>query len=276
MDISLSKEERLRIINEAVPIGNDVRFFVHDTEIDESELRAGPQYSIYPRKVEREPDESISTKEKTPPIRTEGPMIRLQWILLSETGASIMMPISVMVPEEISLAQLWHRHIANRLKRQVDAVRWGKHFRGTDEIEDGRVTELQNNDCVHVIIPAQPAPSGQLEVVYTLEGESIVNRFNVRSSATMGDVRARISQMHKGKPIQALAFEGATFDDADSFSDWALRSGGMPRQLTAKVQPMVKVVLDHMGVEKQMTVRAAMPKAEFLSQAKTFLGTSHN
>jgi hypothetical protein len=201
-------------------------------------------------------------------------MIKLQWILLSESGDSILLPVSVMVPEEISLAQLWHRHIANRLKRRVDTVRWGKHFRGTDEIESGRVTELQNDDSVHTIIPAEPAPHGQLEVVYTLEGESVVNRFNVKSTATMGEVRERISRMHTGKPVEALAFESATFDDADSFSDWALRSGGMPRQLIAKVHPMVQINVDYMGVEKQMTVRKGTSKADFLSQVKTFLGTS--
>jgi hypothetical protein len=240
------------------------------------ELKAGQQYSIYPRKFERIPDESASTKEKTPPIRTEGPMIKVQCIVLSETRASILRPFSVKVPEEISLAQLWHRHIANRIKRQVDTIKWGKHFRGTGEIEEGRVTDIQDGDPVEIIIPAEPAPDGQLEVVYSLEGESVVNRFTMKSTATMGDVRARISLVHKGKPIEALAFEGATFDDADSFSDWALRSGGMPRQLVAKVQPMVQVVVDYMGVEKQMTVRRGTPKAEYLSQVKAFLATSHN
>jgi hypothetical protein len=272
----MSHDEKLRVINEAFAIGNEVRFFVHDTEVLEAELRAGQQYSIYPRKFERVPDESAQTRDKTPPLRTEGPMINLQWILLSETGASVMMPVSVKVPEEISLAQLWHRHIANRVQRHVETVRWGKHFRGADEVEDGRVTDLQNNDSVHVIIPAEPAPKGQLEVVYTLEGESIVHRFNVRNTVTMGDIRQRISMAHKGKPIEPLSFERATFDDADRFNDWAFRSGGMPRQLVAKVQPMVQVVLDYMGVQKQMTVRKGTPKAEFLSQAKTFLGTSHN
>jgi hypothetical protein len=181
-----------------------------------------------------------------------------------------------MVPEEISLGQLWHRHIANRVKRHVETVRWGKHFRGSAEIEEGRVLDIQDQDSVEIIIPAEPAPSGQLEVVYSLEGESVVNRFTVRSSATMGDVRQRISLAHKGKPIEALAFDGDTFDDADSFSDWALRSGGMPRQLVAKVQPMVQVIVDYMGVEQQMTVRKGTSKADFVSQVKTFLGSSHN
>jgi hypothetical protein len=180
------------------------------------------------------------------------------------------------IPEEISLAQLWSRHIANRVQRHVETVRWGKHFRGADEIEEGRVAEFQNNDGVHVIIPAEPAPKGQLEVVYSLEGESVVHRFTVKNSVTMGDVRQRISMIHKGKPIEALSFEGSTFHDEDSFNDWAFRSGGMPRQLVAKVQPLVQAVLEYMGVQKQMTVRKGISKADFLSQAKTFLGSSHN
>jgi hypothetical protein len=77
-------------------------------------------------------------------------------------------------------------------------------------------------------------------------------------------------------PIETLSFEGSTFADEDSFSDWAFRSGRMPRQIVAKVQPMVQVVLEYMGVQKQMTARKGTPKAEFLSQAKTFLGSSHN
>jgi hypothetical protein len=46
--------------------------------------------------------------------------------------------------------------------------------------------------------------------------------------------------------------------------------------LVAKVQPLVQVVIDYMGEEKQMTVRKGTPKNEFLSQAKAFLATSHN
>jgi hypothetical protein len=113
-----------------------------------------------------------------------------------------MMPTSAAVPEEISLAQLWHRHVANRYKKQVPEVRWGKHYRAGMEIESGQVSDLQDNDSVEIIIAVEPAPSGQLEVQYVLEGEKVVNRLNVKSTATMGDIRTRISQMHKGKPIQ--------------------------------------------------------------------------
>jgi hypothetical protein len=188
----------------------------------------------------------------------------------------LMLPFPVKIPQEISLAQLWHRHVANRVKRHIEVVKWGKHFRGSSEVEEGQVSDLQDKDSVEIIIPAEPAPAGQLEVVYNLEGETVVNRLTVKSTATMGDVRARISMAHKGKPIEALSFEGATLAEEDNFSDWMFRSGGMPRQLVAKIQPMVQVVVDYMGVEKQMTVRKVTSKTEFLSQAKAFLATSHN
>jgi hypothetical protein len=109
-----------------------------------------------------------------------------------------------------------------------------------------------------------------------LGDEIIVDRLNVKSTATMGEVRDRISHMHKGKPIQSLVFEGSVFSDEDSFSDWALRSRGVPRQIQAKIVPLVHIDVDHMGVIKQMNVRLGTPKNESLSQVKTFLGTSHN
>jgi hypothetical protein len=277
IDLSITREERTRIIKEAFDIGDDYRFFVYDTEVRETELKAGHQYSIYPLRFERVPDPAISSKDKTPALRTEGPMIGIQCIVLSEARASVMLRFSVKVPEEISLAQLWHRHVANRVKRHIETVKWGKHFRGSAQIEEETVPDLADKDSIEIIIPAEPAPTGQLEVVYNLEGESAVNRFTVKSTATMGDVRSRISKMHKGKPIRVLtADDGSEFQDEDNFSDWMFRSGGMPRQIVAKVQPMVQVILDYMGVEKQMTVRKGISKVEFLAQAKTFLATSHN
>jgi ribonuclease HI len=276
IDLSIPREEKTRIIKEAFDVGDDYRFFVHDTEVKETELKAGHQYSIYPARFERTPDTAIETKDKTPALRTEGPMISIQCIVLSGARASLMLPFSVKVPEEISLAQLWHRHVANRVKRHIEIVKWGKHFRGSAQIEESTITDLADKDSIEIIIPAEPAPTGQLEVVYTLEGETAVNRFLVKSTATMGDVRSRISMMHKGKPIKALEFEGSIFDDADNFSDWLFRTGGLPRQIVAKIQPIVQVRVDYMGVEKQMTVREGISKAEFLGQVKTFWPTSHN
>jgi hypothetical protein len=91
----------------------------------------------------------------------------------------------------------------------------------------------------------------------------------------MGEIWARISQIHRSKLIQSLAFEGATFADEDSYSDWLTRSGGLP-QIVAKIVPMVQVYIDYMGERKQMNVRVGTPKNEFLSLAKAFLGTTHN
>jgi hypothetical protein len=47
-------------------------------------------------------------------------------------------------------------------------------------------------------------------------------------------------------------------------------------QIQAKIVPMVQVILDYMGIEKQMCVRKNTHKSEFLSQAKALLGTTHN
>jgi ribonuclease HI len=209
----VSKEERLRIFNEAFAIGDEVRYCVNDHEVAEAELKPSQPYSIYPRTFERSVDTVVSVKNKTNPIRTEGPMIRIQWILLSETGVSLMMPTSATVPEEISLGQLWHRHIANRYKKPVAKIKWGTHYCAGAEIESGKVTEFKDNDSVEVVIASETESNGQLEVVYTLGEDKQVYRLYVRDTATMGEIRTRISQMHKGKPIQALSYEGSDFSE---------------------------------------------------------------
>jgi hypothetical protein len=165
------------------------------------------------------------------------------------------MPASAIVPEEISLAQLWHRHIANRYKQPVSDIKWGKNCRAGSKFESGQVTDLQDNDNVEVIVISEPAPTGQIEVIYTLGDETVVNRLNVRSTATVADVRERISRIHKVKPIQSLTFERAAIAEEDSYSDWMLRSGGVPRQIVAKIVPLVQVNLDYMGEIRQMNVR---------------------
>jgi hypothetical protein len=76
--MSVTKDERLQFFNEAFAIGNDVRYYVNDVEIQEADLKSEQPYSIYPRKFARPPDMTASTKEKITALRTEGPMIRLQ------------------------------------------------------------------------------------------------------------------------------------------------------------------------------------------------------
>lgn len=124
-----------------------------------------------------------------------------------------MMPTSATVPEEISLGQLWHRHIANRYKKPVAKIKWGTHYCAGAEIESGKVTEFKDNDSVEVVIASETESNGQLEVVYTLGEDKQVYRLYVRDTATMGEIRTRISQMHKGKPIQALSYEGSDFSE---------------------------------------------------------------
>jgi hypothetical protein len=273
-----TKEERLRMFNEVHPVGDDVRYFVSNVEVLETELRAGQPYSIYPRRFERPNDTVASTRDKIRAVRLEGPLIHIQWMLSSETGQLLLGPAGAMVAEEISLPQLWHKCMANRWKQPVETIKWGRHFRAGTIVEAGVVSELLDNDGLEIIAISAPiaAPSGQLEVIYNLGEDPTLYRLNVKSTATMGEVKQRISLMHKSKPIQALASEGSEFDDADPYQDWMLRSTGGPRQIQAKIVPMVQVVLDYMGAQKQMCVRQNLSKEDFLSQAKAHLGTTHN
>jgi hypothetical protein len=104
---------------------------------------------------------------------------------LSEKGESLILATPATVPEEISLAQLWHRHIANPYKKSVDTIRWGKHYRDRKEIESGQVSDLQENDGVEIIVGSEKKTNGQVEVIYTIGEEAQVYRFNVRDTATV-------------------------------------------------------------------------------------------
>jgi hypothetical protein len=55
-----------------------------------------------------------------------------------------------------------------------------------------------------------------------------------------------------------------------------VRTGGVPRQLQAKIVPMVQVILDYMGTHQQMCARKNWTKTELIASVKSFLGTSHN
>jgi ribonuclease HI len=142
LDISrISCEERLRIFNEVHPIGNEV-----------ASIKPGQPYTVYPRKFPRQGEVSAKTKDKINPVRMEGPFIHIQWMLLSDTGEHLMLPTSAVVPEEISLPQLWHKSIANRCRLPAKSLSWGRHFRGGVEVESGKVTELLDGDGVEVVI----------------------------------------------------------------------------------------------------------------------------
>jgi hypothetical protein len=173
----MTKEERLQIFNAVHPIGQEVRSFVSNTEVLETELRPTQPYSVYPRKFVRTAEGTAKITDKSTPPRLEGPFIHIQWILLAESGEQVTIPTSAVVPEEISLPQLWHKFIANRCRVQVKTFKWGRHWRNGAEVESGKVTELLDNDGVEVIIcKGKEKSDGRIEVCYTLGEDPAVYR----------------------------------------------------------------------------------------------------
>jgi hypothetical protein len=53
-----------------------------------------------------------------------------------------------------------------------------------------------------------------------------------------------------------------------------ISTGGGTRQLQAKIVPLVKVVLDYQGVQRQMSVRTNLSKEAFIAEVQRFVGTS--
>jgi hypothetical protein len=175
-----------------------------------------------------------------------------------------MLPTSSTVPEEISLPRLWHKCIAN-------------HCRAPLELEEGVCTTLEEADMVEVIVSKnkKEKKDDRIGVIYTIGNEPQVYRIWVKGDALVGNIKKAIALAHKGKPIVALASEGADLAEEDAFSDWMTRTGGAPRQLQAKISPLVQVILDWMGTEQQMFAREAWTREEFVSALQTHLGTSH-
>jgi hypothetical protein len=158
----------------------------------------------------------------------EGPFIHIQWVVLTETRDAVTLPVGSTVAEEISLLQLWKKYIDSRCRVSVKNIRWGKHYRGSVEIEEGEVTSLQEGDSVEVIIVGKKKKDDRIEVPYTIGDEPQVYKIWVKGDALVGDVKKTIATAHKTKYISALASEGADMADEDSFDNWAKRTGGNP------------------------------------------------
>jgi hypothetical protein len=137
-----------------------------------------------------------------------------------------MLPMNSAVPQEISLLQLWNKHIANRRRAPVKRIKWGKHYLASVEIEEGVVSSLEEADSVEVIVSNKKKRDDRKEVVYTVGEEPTVYRILVKGDATIGDVKKTIAMAHKGKPVVALSFEGADLAEEDPYKDWMLRTGG--------------------------------------------------
>jgi hypothetical protein len=152
-------------------------------------------------------------------------------------------------------------------------IKWGKHWRGQRIVEEGKVTELLDNDGVEVIIGREkPGDDDRLEVRYTIESEPTVYTTWVKHDAQNGDVKRTIMLAHPKRPIMCLWADGAELADEDSYSDWMHRTGGMLRQVQAKIYPLVKVLLDYQGGQRQMSVRSNLSKTAFIEETRKFLG----
>jgi hypothetical protein len=143
------------------------------------------------------------------------------------------------------------------------------------EIEEGVVSSLEEGDSVEVIIAGKKKKNDRIEVSYTIGDEPQIFKIWVKGDALVGDVRKTIAMAHKGKPIIALASEGAELTEEDTFNDWATRTGGAPRQIQAKIAKLVQVILYWMGSEQQMFARENWTREEFESAVQTHLGTTH-
>jgi hypothetical protein len=271
----MTKEERLDIFNDVAPIGREVRYFVSNTEVEESELKAGQPYSVYPKKFKRSAEATAKLTDTTTPPRIEGPFIRIQWTLLSHTGEVITLPTGATVPEEITLLQLWSKAIESRCRLPVHEIKWGRHWRNQREVESGKVTELLDNDGVEgIICKEKKKTDDRLEVKYTIGADATVFTIWVRSDALVGDVKKAIAMAHPSKPIMSLASEGADLADEDPYDEGMERTGGGLRQIQAKIVPLVKVLLDYQGRQQQMSVRTNLSRAAFITEVQKFVRTT--
>jgi nucleoside diphosphate kinase len=114
----------------------------------------------------------------------------------------------------------------------------------------------------------------RLEVKYTIGSDPTVFTIWVKHDALIEDVRKTIARTHPSKPIMCLAAGGADLAEEDPCDEWMIRTGGAIRQIQAKVVPLVKVVLDYMGSQRQMSVRTNLSKASFIAEVQKFLGAT--
>jgi hypothetical protein len=134
MDVSMiSEEQRLDEFNRAVPaIGREVLYFVGDMEVESVLLQPGQPYSVYPKHFQRTDDTKANV------AGMEGPRISVQWILPNTDRAPLVLATRAMVPEEITLLQLWKLIIAPRYTLPAQMVMWGNHYREGPIIETAR------------------------------------------------------------------------------------------------------------------------------------------
>jgi hypothetical protein len=291
---ALDEDQWLDEFNLAVPgIGRDVRYFVADQEVEPIALVPGQPYSVYPKQFRRSGEERATVADPVQPIRFEGPMINIQWAVLDVDRNPIGLPGNGKVPAEITLLQLWK--IVLKAPTPALQIMWGNHLRSGDIIESGRVTTLEEADFVEILVDSGAAPTlTHIDVRYAIGSEVFSTR--VRKDATIGDLKESLTYVHRGRQIQAIAFEGADIDQADPVDDWMGRplnhplvvrvaapvaapaAAPAPKSPVAPVAPVapgtVNVLLDFRGVQHQFSVDEKIKKKDFKREAKRRLGIS--
>jgi hypothetical protein len=169
-------------------IGSQVRFFVSPTEVTVSDLVPGQPYSVFPMKLKRTSETRATVADATQPPRVEGPFTNIQWVIKDTTGNQICAPGNTLVPEEISLLQLFKACVLSIHRIPAVQIMWGDHYRGPNVIESGRVTTLEEHDLVEIIVDdgSLPAPSPTLSITQLINSET-------RSSTFTRDIRSRES-----------------------------------------------------------------------------------
>jgi ribonuclease HI len=159
--------------NRAVPgFGNEPHFFVGTTKVDPTALIPGQPYSIYPKRIVRPTENRTQLGGPAQPPRVKGPLINIQWKVSDVNGAALCPPGNCTVPEEIGLLQLFKIHVLARYRIQGIQILWGNHYRGGSILEIGKVTTLEQNDLVEIIVDQGVAPQAtQMEVKYVVGTE---------------------------------------------------------------------------------------------------------
>jgi hypothetical protein len=94
-------------------------------------------------------------------------MTHIQWKVSDINGAALCPPGNCAVPEEIGLLQLFKNHVLTRYRIQGIQILWGNHFRAGSILEISRVTDLEEDDLVEIIVDQGVAPQAtQMEVKY--------------------------------------------------------------------------------------------------------------
>jgi hypothetical protein len=251
-------------------LGNDVRFFIGDEEVEGALLVPGQPYSVYPRKFKRPVETRAVIAGPVQPPRFEVPLINIQWAVADVNRNPLCQPGNSRVPEEISLLQLFKTCIVSKHRIQGVQIMWGDHLRAGSIIETGKVSTLEEADFVEIIVDQgtlPSAPANQVEIDYVIGNERY--KINVKKGMTIEKLREKLTYIHKGRNISGIASEGTQIAEEDSVEDWLQRTRGIPLEVV--IPRMVQVIVDFRGGEKHFTIHETATEEEFKNLVRPFL-----